>query len=66
MEVIARGDAAVFIVNDRPVHYIFNIRQPDTDTPSGWKPLTKGRLWFQSEGAEILYRNIEIRPLPAL
>ena len=66
VEVIARGDAAVFIVNDRPVHYIFNIRQPDTDTPSGWKPLTKGRLWFQSEGAEILYRNIEIRPLPAL
>ena len=28
IEVIARGDAAVFIVNGKPVHYIFNIRQP--------------------------------------
>ncbi len=64
IEVIARADAAVFLVNGARVHYIFNIRQPDPANPSGWKPLTKGRLWFQSEGAEVLYRNIELRPLP--
>jgi len=66
IEVIARGDAAVFIVNGKPVHYIFNIRQPDPATPTAWKPLTKGRLWFQSEGAEVSYRNIELRALPPL
>lgn len=64
IEVIARGDAAVFIVNGRPVHYIFNIQRPDPTNPSGWKPLTKGRLWFQSEGSELLYRKIELRRLP--
>ena len=66
IEVIARGDAAVFIVNGKPVHYIFNIRQPDPANPTAWKPLTKGRLWFQSEGAEVSYRNIELRALPPL
>jgi hypothetical protein len=26
-------------------------------------PLTKGRLQIQSEGAEVFYRNIEVRPI---
>ena len=27
------------------------------------KPLTKGRIQFQSEAAEVFYRNIAIRPI---
>ena len=64
VEVMARGDAAVFLVNGKPVHYIYDMRRPDPANPESWVPLTKGRLWFQSEGAEILYRNIELRSLP--
>lgn len=26
-------------------------------------PLTRGKIQFQSEGAEVFYRNIEIRPI---
>lgn len=66
VEVIARGDAAVFIVNGKPLHYIFDIRQPDLQNEAGWIPLTKGRLWFQAEGAEIMYRHIELRSLPPI
>ena len=28
-----------------------------------WVPLAKGKILFQAEGAEVLYRNIEIKPL---
>lgn len=66
VEVIARGDAAVHIVNGTPVHYLFNARRPDPANPDKWIPLTRGRLWFQAEGAEVKYRNIEIRSLPPL
>jgi hypothetical protein len=31
----------------------------------GQPPLTSGRIAFQAEGAEMWYRNIEIRPLAA-
>ena len=42
-------------------------------TSSGWRPtirpggipLTKGRILIQAEAAEVLYRNIEIRQVPA-
>jgi hypothetical protein len=71
VEVIARGDAAVHIVNGTPVHYLFNARtpdpaKPDPAKPDKWIPLTRGRLWFQAEGAEVKYRNIEICSLPPL
>ena len=31
-----------------------------------WVPMTGGKLQFQSEAAEVFYRNIEIRPIPAM
>jgi len=30
---------------------------------SGAEPLTKGKIQIQSEGAEVYYRNIRIRPI---
>ena len=29
-------------------------------------PLTKGKIQIQSEGAEVYYRNITIRPIEAI
>lgn len=57
-EVIVRGDSAVHIVNGVVVNRGFAIRH-------GGQPLMSGRILFQVEGAEVFYRNIEIKPLPA-
>ena len=29
-------------------------------------PLTKGKIQIQSEGAEVFYRNIAVRPITAI
>ena len=60
VEVICAGDTATHIVNGQVVNRLINSRKRDGD---GVAPLTKGRIQLQSEGAEVFYRNIEIRPL---
>jgi len=51
MEVVCDGDTITNIVNG----YVVN-----AGTKSS---LTKGKITFQSEGAEIIFRRIEIRSL---
>ena len=51
MEVVCDGDTITNIVNGRVVN---------VGTKS---PHVEGKLQFQSEGAEIIFRKIEIRPL---
>jgi hypothetical protein len=41
-----------------------NSRTVETDGTT--KPLTSGKIQFQSEGAEAYYRNIEIKKLDKL
>ncbi len=55
-EVIVRGNSSVHIVNGVVVNRSFN-HTLDGD------PLTSGKIAFQVEGAEISYRNIEIKDL---
>ena len=57
-EVIARNADAVFIVNGFVVNRLFNLWREDIKEYA-----TKGKLQFQSEGAEVYYRNIKIRPI---
>ncbi len=52
MEVICDGDSITNIVNG----YVVNVGTKSS--------LTKGKILFQSEGAEILFRKIEVRPHP--
>jgi hypothetical protein len=51
MEVICSGDTITNIVNG----YVVNVGTGSS--------LTQGKIQFQSEGAEIFFRKIEIRPL---
>jgi hypothetical protein len=51
MEVICDGDTITNIVNG----YVVNVGTRSS--------LTRGKILFQSEGAEILFRKIEVRPL---
>jgi putative membrane-bound dehydrogenase-like protein len=63
VEVVVRGaKEAIHIVNGEVVQRLAEIERPDGDK---WRPLGKGRIVLQIEGAEILYRNVEIQPLPS-
>lgn len=57
-EVVARQADAVFIVNGFVVNRLYNTFRSDIKQQT-----IKGKLQFQSEGAEVYYRNIEIRPI---
>lgn len=54
IEVIATGDSLKYILNGVTVNEVFKV-QPN-----------KGRIQIQSEGAEIFYRKIDLKPLPLL
>lgn len=57
------GDTSVHIVNGKVVMVLFNLRQPDGTHD---KPLTKGKIQIQSEGAEVFYRNLEVEEISIL
>jgi hypothetical protein len=57
------GDSATHVVNGTHNMRLFNITRPDPVDPSKRQVLKKGRILFQAEGAEVMYRNIEIAPL---
>ena len=50
-EIIAEGDELTYYVNGKLVNHIQKLSH------------TKGKLLFQTEGAELWYRNIELTPL---
>jgi hypothetical protein len=51
LELYADGDKVKYVVNGKVAN-----------EGSGAKP-ARGRILFQSEGAEVFFRNIELRPL---
>lgn len=57
------ADGALHVVNGKTVLSLENLRDGNLDPP---QPLTSGRLQLQSEGAEVFFRNIRIRPLADL
>lgn len=62
VEVIVRGDAAIYIVNGEINNYIVNMRAPIG--PQGEVvPLTAGKLALQCEWAELFYKNVELLEL---
>ncbi len=64
VEVIVRGsEEAVHIVNGHINFRATNLRQLSVDG-NKWVPLARGRILFQAEHSEVLYRNIEIQSLP--
>ena len=64
LDLYCFGDKAIHVVNGHVVMVLENSRTVETD--GGSKPLTRGKIQFQSEGAEAYYRNIEIRKIDKL
>lgn len=63
LELLCYGDTAVHKVNGQVVMVLYNSRQLGE---GGESRLTKGKIQIQSEGAELFYRNIMIRPIGEL
>ena len=57
-ELITRGADAVYIVNGYVVNRLFNTYRPGIHQQT-----TRGKIQFQSEGAEVFYKNMELRPV---
>lgn len=64
LDLYCFGDKAIHVVNGHVVMVLENSRTAETDGTS--KPLTRGKIQFQSEGAEAFYRNVEIRKIDKL
>lgn len=62
LEIIAKGDHAIYRVNGHTVNEVLSARQWD-DRANAYVPLDHGRIALQAEGAEIMYRNIALTPL---
>ena len=60
LDLLVDGDSAVHIVNGEPVLTVDGLRH---DVDGVMVPLTRGAIQLQSEGAEVFFRRIEIRPL---
>lgn len=60
VEVICKGDSSIHIVNGKVVMRLYNSRKFENGHQV---PLKKGTIALQSEGAELFYRNIKIRPI---
>jgi hypothetical protein len=63
LELVCYQDDCVHIVNGKVVMALANARHKDGDK---WMPMTGGTLQIQSEAAEVFYRDIEIRAIPAM
>jgi len=60
VEIIVQGDRATHLLNGKVNNRCSNIEQ---FADGQWVTLDRGRIALQLEGAEILYRNIEIQEL---
>ena len=60
LDLICLEGDSIHIVNGKVVMRLRNAERVDGPTPT---PLRTGSISLQSEGAEVFYRNVEIRPI---
>jgi 3-keto-disaccharide hydrolase len=63
VELIAFGEDAIHVVNGKVVMRLHGPLRIDSAVPA---PVTSGAIILQSEGAEVFYRGIEMRPITAI
>ena len=63
MELYCLNQTSVHVVNGRTNMVLTGLRHVEDGREV---PLTKGRIQFQSEAAEVFYRNIAVRPIRAI
>lgn len=60
IELLTVGQTSVHLVNGKVNMVLTNSRRKAGDKE---EPLTKGKIQLQSEGAEVFYRNVAVKPL---
>lgn len=60
IELLTVGQTSVHIINGKANMVLTNSRRKDGDKEV---PLTRGKIQLQSEGAEVFYRNVMLKPL---
>lgn len=63
LDLIVLGADSIHIVNGKVVMRLRGAQRLDRPAP---KPITESQISLQTEGAEVFYRNIEIRPIAAV
>jgi hypothetical protein len=63
LELIVFGDSSIHIVNGKVVMRLQHAQRLDGATPA---PISAGQISLQTEGAEVYYRNVEIRPITSI
>jgi len=63
VELVCLRDDSIHIVNGKVVMRLHGPMRIDAPVPT---PVNEGQIILQSEGAEIFYRNLEIRPISAI
>ncbi|MEM9079555.1 MAG: DUF1080 domain-containing protein [Verrucomicrobiota bacterium] len=60
VEIYCLGNTNIHLVNGT-VNMV--VLDPTVNQGKGWQPLTSGKIQLQSEGAELWYKDIKIRPI---
>lgn len=60
-DIYCLGNKSIHVINGVTNMVLLELSQPDEN--QGLIPLTRGRIQLQSEGAEIFFRNLELRAL---
>src|SRR5438105_5289852 len=63
LDLYCHGDTSVHVINGQVMMVLYHSQQSDNGAVL---PLKKGKLQIQSEGAEIFYKKIRIKPLNAI
>jgi len=63
LELVLDGDKITHIVNGRAVMRAWDIKQPAQGDPTNYIPVTSGHIMLQAEGAEVWFRNVQMKPL---
>ncbi len=63
IELICHGDSSVHIVNGTVVMRLYNSRVMKSNPP---QTVDEGKIILQSEGAEVFYKDIEIKPIESM
>lgn len=64
IELVCIGGDSIHIVNGHVVMRLHDARR--VGEGGAWLPLAEGRIALQTEGAEVYFREIEIRPVAAV
>ena len=63
VEIVLEKDGATHIVNGTVNMKITHVARKDAEKADQLVPVNRGRILFQAEGAEVMFKNIEVCPV---